>query len=148
MTQGVQEQIGVLPAIEAEAHLFQIGSKMLCGNSVPSSNDAALKQRECGFYGVGVDVSDYVASFAVVDSLMIFPSRLPHGDDVRNVVIGEDDFYVLADILTYEFGESSRFRILRMEKAEIAVTLTNANHYFLVVVLCDMALAANLTANI
>src|SRR5258708_4838715 len=114
MTQGVQEQIRVLPAIETEAHLFQIGREVLCGNSVPSSNDAALKQRKCGFYSVGVDVSDYVASFAVVDSLVIAPSGLPHSDHVRNVVIGEDDFHILADILADVLGKSSRFRILRV----------------------------------
>lgn len=148
MMQGVEKQIGTLPAIESEAHFFQIGSKVLCGNSVPSSNDAALKQRECGFHSVGVDVSDYVASFAVVDGLVIAPSRLPHGDDVRNVVIGEDNFYILTDILTDVLGESSRFRILRVEEAEIAVALTNANHYFFVVVFCDVALTANLAANV
>src|SRR5258708_7687960 len=148
MTQGIQEQIRVLPAIKAEAHLFQIGSKVLCGNSVPSSNDAALKQRECRFYSVGVDVSDYIASFAVVDGLVIVPSRLPHGDDVRNMVIGEDNLYVLTDILADVLSKSSRFRILRVEEAKIAVALTNANHYFLVIVFCDVALTANLSANV
>ena len=121
---------------------------MLCGNSVPSSNDAALKQRESGFNGVRMNVSDYVASLAVVDGLVIFPSGLPHSDNVRNVVIGEDNFYILADILADVLGQSSRFCILRVEEAEIAVTLPNANHDFLVVVFCDVALAANLAANV
>ena len=29
MTQGIEEQIGALPAIETEAHLFEIGREML-----------------------------------------------------------------------------------------------------------------------
>ncbi len=39
MTQGIQKQIGILPAIEAEGHLVQVGR-----DSVPSSNDAALER--------------------------------------------------------------------------------------------------------
>ena len=53
MAQGIQKQIGILPTIEAEAHLVQVGGEMLGANLVPRSHDAALQKREGGFHGVG-----------------------------------------------------------------------------------------------
>jgi hypothetical protein len=35
MTQGVQEQIGTLAAIETELHFVEVGRKMLGGDIVP-----------------------------------------------------------------------------------------------------------------
>jgi hypothetical protein len=45
MTQGIQKQIGVLPAIETEGHCAPIGRKMLRANLVPCAHDAALQKR-------------------------------------------------------------------------------------------------------
>jgi hypothetical protein len=42
MTQSIQKQIGILPAIEAECHLVQACREMFRTSPVPSSNDAAL----------------------------------------------------------------------------------------------------------
>lgn len=49
MTQGVQEQVRAVPAIEPESHLVQVGQKMFGADLVPRSHDAALEQRESGF---------------------------------------------------------------------------------------------------
>ena len=53
--QRVNEQIGILPAIEAECHLVQVKGEMLRADLVPRSNDAALQEREGGLDGVGRD---------------------------------------------------------------------------------------------
>ena len=57
MAQSINEQIGLLTAIESEAHFIEVGRKMLCTDIMPRSHDAALEKRECGFYGVGVNVA-------------------------------------------------------------------------------------------
>jgi hypothetical protein len=46
MTQGIQKQVSVLPAIEAECHFVQVGREMFGTNLVPRSNNSALQQRE------------------------------------------------------------------------------------------------------
>src|SRR5439155_14620580 len=70
MTQGVQEQIGTLSAVETEAHLVQVGGQMLSTDFVPCSNDAPLEQRERRLNSVRVNVTFHVHSAAVIDSLV------------------------------------------------------------------------------
>src|SRR5579863_10320871 len=127
MTQGIQEQIGALPAIEAKLHLFQIGSQMLGAQSVPRAHDAALEQREGGFDGIGVNVSHDIAPCCVIDGLVILASSFPHGGNVCDVVIGENDFYIFTDILADIFCKSARLCVVRVEEAEIAVALADSN---------------------
>ena len=71
MTQGVNEQIGILPAIEAKFHLFEIGRKMLCADTVPRPHDATLQETESGFDCVGVNVAIYVDAAFVLDGLVL-----------------------------------------------------------------------------
>ncbi|HVO59138.1 MAG TPA: hypothetical protein VMT51_15710 [Dongiaceae bacterium] len=89
MTQGVQEQIGTIAAIEATFHLFEIGREMLCAESMPRFHDAALEKRESGFDSVGVNVPVNVLPFAMNDGLVILDSGLTHCDSVRIEVIRE-----------------------------------------------------------
>lgn len=56
MTQGVQEKIGTLAAVETEAHFVQVGWKMLGADFVPRSDDAALEQGESRLHRVRVNV--------------------------------------------------------------------------------------------
>lgn len=56
MPQSIEEQIGTLSAVKAEAHLFEVNGEMFCGNLVPRSSDSALQERECRFDGVRVSI--------------------------------------------------------------------------------------------
>ena len=142
MTQGIDEQIGTIPAIKAEFHLLQIGGEMLCGNLMPRSHDAALEQRERGFDGIGVNVAHNVHAGTVVDFLVVRSLGFPHGSIVRGCVIGEDDFHILRDIFADVLSECSALRVSRVEEAEIAVAFADADDHFFVVHLPDLAFAA------
>lgn len=72
MAQCVEKQIGTIPAVEAKAHLVQIGLQVLCAETMPRSDDAALEQREGRFHGVRVNVGSEADVFfsAMVYGLM------------------------------------------------------------------------------
>ena len=57
MAQGIKEQIVVLPAIEAEGHLIQIGGEMLRADLVPASNNPAFQERPKGINILGMDLA-------------------------------------------------------------------------------------------
>lgn len=128
MTQSIEEQIGALPAIEAKAHLFEISREMLEADSMPCSHDAALEKREGGFNGVCVNIPVHVATLAVNDGFVILDSGLLHGERVSPEIISENHFHIFADVLSDVFCERAGFRILRVEKAEFTVTLSNTEH--------------------
>jgi hypothetical protein len=141
MTQGVNEQIGVLPAIEAKLHLFQVGRKMLGANPVPRSHDAALEERESGFNRIGVNVSHHVHARTVVNLFVICPLGFPHSRFVRGGIIRENDFHVLTDILADVPSECSALCVSGVEEAQIAVALADAYDHFFVVHASDTAFA-------
>ena len=72
VAESINEQIRVVPAVEPEFHFFKVGRKMLSGETVPRSHDAALQQRECALDGVGVNVAVHVDTALVVDGLVLF----------------------------------------------------------------------------
>ncbi len=113
---------------------------MLCADFVPRSDNPALKKRESGFNGVGMNVSVNVLAFAVDNRFVILDACLFHGDGIRAGIVSEDDFHVLADIVADVLGQCPRLRVLSMEEAKIAVALADADHYFLVVHASDAAL--------
>src|SRR6266478_7685193 len=129
MMQSINEQIGPLPAIEAELHLFQVGWEMLGANPVPCAHDAALEQREGRFHGVGVNVSHDVYAGTVVNLFVVLPVGFPHGGIVCRGIISENDFHILRDILADILCERSALRISGMEEAKIAVALADADDY-------------------
>jgi len=48
----------------------------------------------------------------LLNGLVIFSPSLLHGDNICYVVIGEDHFHILPDILAHVIGERSRVGIL------------------------------------
>src|SRR5438309_813012 len=72
MAQSVQEQVGILPAIEAELHLIQIGRKMLRADLMPRSHDAALQETESVLDCIGMNVRSepYIFLLCVIHRLM------------------------------------------------------------------------------
>ncbi len=131
MTQCIQEQVGILPAIEAEGHLVQVGGEMLRADSVPRSDDAALQERKGGFDCVGVNIAVNVDAILVLDGLVLCgQSILLHGTGVRGEFVGDHDVNILADILSNVFCKRSRLHVRGMEEPQIAAALTNTNDYF------------------
>ena len=53
---------------------------MLCADFVPASHDAALEKRECGFDGVGVNVSPHNRTYCFGD--MVYRLMLVSADGV------------------------------------------------------------------
>src|SRR5436309_3017428 len=148
MTQRINEQIGALPAIESEFHLFKISGEMLGANPMPRPHDSALEKRKGRFNGIGVNVSHDVYARTVIDFLVVRSFGFPHGRIIRGRIVGENDFHVLGDILADVLCERSTLCVSGVEEAQVAIALADANNYFLVVILCDMALAAIYTADI
>src|ERR1019366_905426 len=143
MEQSVEEQIGTVSAVEAEAHLVQIGLQMLGAYLVPTSHDAALEQRECGLNSVRVNVGSeanilfprviHSLMFVTADSLLI-----------GRKFIGHDHINIAADVLLDVPRQSSGLGILSVEKTQIAITLPNPDDHLFRVALT--APAASITA--
>ena len=133
MTQSVQEQVRILPAIKSEGHFFQVGREVLCADFVPCSHNAALQKRECGFNGVGVNVAHNVDVTAVLYGLVSCSrnSSSFHGEGIRGEIICENYIDILANIFSNELRNRSSLDIASMEHAKLAVTLTDSNYDFL-----------------
>src|SRR5437868_9483247 len=128
MAQSVQEQIGILPAIESERHLVQVGRQMLGRDTMPRSNNSALQKRECVLDSIGVDVTININLALVLDCLVaICESSVPHGARIRIELVSDDYIHIAADILANVLRQSSTLNILSMEKTCFSATLPNAN---------------------
>jgi hypothetical protein len=135
MAQRINEQIGILAAIEAKRHFFAVGLEMLRANFVPSSEDAALQERESRFYGISVDVALHVDAELVANSFVAsILSEMTRCAAVGIKIIGVKNFDILADIFADVLFECSALYIFGMEEAEVAATLTDSNYDLFVVV--------------
>jgi hypothetical protein len=136
MTQSVQEQIGVLPAIEAESHFLAVGLQVLRADFVPRSNNSALEQRECGFDGIGVDVAAGINAQLVADGFVpSILSQIPRRAAICLPIIREQDIDIFADIFSDVLLQSAALGVRGMKEAQIAATLPDADNDFLVFVL-------------
>ncbi len=133
MSQGINEQIRPITAIESEFHFLQVGREMLCADFVPCADNTALQKREGRFNGVGVNVPlhvnlELVANRLVASILSEIAGRAP----VSIKIIREQHVYVRADILLDESAECTRLYIVRMEEPEFASSLADTDYDFLV----------------
>jgi hypothetical protein len=71
MSQSIQKQIGLLPTIEAEGHLVQVSREMLSANLVPASYNAALQERKCRLYRIGMHISAHVHPISVLNRFVL-----------------------------------------------------------------------------
>jgi len=134
MAQGVNEQIGILPAVEAEGHFVQVGLQMLGAEFVPRSHDAALEQRECRFYSVDVDVSSISDVFlGAVVHRFVLALKFTHSFRVGAEIIGHDHVNILRNVLLDVSRQSSALSIFRVKESQITVALANTNDAFLVI---------------
>lgn len=134
MTQSVQEQIRVLPAVEPELHLFEVGRKVLCAQMMPSPHHSPLEKREGILDGVGVHIADHINFRAVIDGLVLVlvDSSLNHRLGITSPIIGHDLIHIDADAILEVLGESFRILVLNVKEPEFAPALPNANYDFFV----------------
>ncbi len=129
MPQRVHEEIGILPAIEAELHLSEICRQMLCADSMPCADDTALQERERILDSVGVNVAIDVNFALVLDRFMTGGEvQFFHRGGVGIKFIGNDDVHVGAHVLPNVLCQSAALGIFCMEKSCIAAALTNADN--------------------
>lgn len=141
MTQGINEQVGLVATIESESHFFAVGLQMLGAHPMPTADDTALEKRERGFNGVRVDVAFGVDTELVPDGLVpsVFPKMLS-GATVPKRIIGEQNVHVFADVLADVLFERAGLRVFGVKESQIAAALTDADDDFLVVVFCSASL--------
>src|SRR2546429_2006887 len=130
MTQGIQKQIGILPAVEAECHLIQVGGEGLCADPVPRPDDAALQERECVFHRVRVNVALNVDFSLVPDSLMLhgWDSGFGHRVRVGWMFVRHDYVHIGANVLPDVLSYRPSPDIACMKKTRFAAALTDADY--------------------
>lgn len=133
MTQGVQKQVVILPAIESERHLIQVGRQMLRADFVPASCDAAFQERERRFDSVGVNVrSAPDVFFLPVVHFLMTVAEFTDSLSVGRQFVGNDYIHVLGDVFLDVLLQRSNLGVLGVEEAQIAVALADADYDFLV----------------
>src|SRR2546425_4384156 len=136
MTQGIQEQIGVLPAIEAECHFVQVGCEMLGADPMPGSDDATLQEGESILNGIGMHFTLNINLGCVLDALMLSLRYSCFGDciGVNRMLIGNQNVHVLTDVVSNVLRNSTLLNIGCMEETKIAITLPDTYDDLLCVV--------------
>src|SRR5208283_5030928 len=133
MTQGIEEQIRAVPAVEAEAHLVQVGLQVLGAELVPRSHDAALKQRECRFDAVRMDVSSKPdVFFPRVIHGFVSALEFTQSAGISGEFVGHNYIYIAADVLLDVPRKCSALGIFRMEEPQFTAALANSNYDFFV----------------
>src|SRR5437899_2490387 len=136
MTQSVQEQVGIISAIEPEGHLVQVGCKMLCADAVPRSDNPALQEREGVLDCIGMNFALNINLGFVLDSLMLSLRYSCFGDcvGVNRMLIGNQNVHVLTDIFANVLRNRTLLNIGCVEETKIAITLPDADDDLLCVV--------------
>ena len=147
MTQGIQEQVGVFPAVESERHFVEVSSKMLRANLVPRSHDSALQEREGTFNRIGVDVADYVDVLAVIDGF-VSVAEFAECPWIGREIIGHNHIYIFGNVLADIFCESALLRVCGMEESKVAISLTDSDNNLLLSLGDFLASSENFATNI
>src|SRR5579862_741821 len=133
MTQRIQEQVRILPAIKTKAHFVQICREMLCGDAMPCSNDAALQEGKCRFDRIGMDVAVNIDLRLMLDRFMLRGKCCAaKGRGIGVEFVGNDHFNIFAHIVSDILRQSSSLHVLSMEEPQIAATLPDADYDLLV----------------
>jgi hypothetical protein len=128
MSERINEQIRPLPAIEPEAHLFEVGLEVLCAELVPVTAQTALEQGEGRFDAVGMGSAPHVFFRAVLDYLV--PFREAHAlcdSTIGRKLIGEENVYILTYVLPDKLFKRAPRNVLGMEEPRLTVPLADAD---------------------
>jgi len=94
---------------------------------MPSPYYAALEQAERGFDGIGVHVAMSVVP-CVVNRAMLFPLNLGERPRVDLGLIGHNDFYARSQVVVDNLADCLGCSVSRMNHAEVAIPLSNADN--------------------
>ncbi len=132
MAQRIDKQVRTFPAVKPEGHFFAVGLEMFRADFMPRSDNPALQERERRFDGVRMRVSVCVNPETVANRFVFcFYSHALRDAAIEVVIVREQDFQVLTDILADKLFKRSARYILRMEEAQIAAALPDADYRFL-----------------
>jgi len=148
MAQGIKEQVGAVAAVKAKTHLVKIGLQVLCAYAMPRSDDATLKQGECRFYRVSVNVgaTPDVLFRAVIYGLML---RIANRLAIAAIFIGDDYIHILRDVFLNVSRQRSRLGIFSVKEANGTTALANADYgLFVTVSESSLTVAALIAADI
>lgn len=128
MTQRIEEQIRLLPAVEAESHLFEVGLQMLRANFMPASAQPALEKGECGFNSIRVNVAPDIFAHPVTNHFVLWSdSHSPSDAAIGVEIVRVEHLDVLSDILAEEFLNRAACHVLGMEQPKVSIALKDAN---------------------
>ncbi len=99
---------------------------MLSVHFMPRSNDTALEQAECGFDGIGVNVAMRIVP-CVVDRAVLFPLNLGECPRIDLRFVRHNDFHPRAQVVVDNLADGFGSSVCRMNHAEVAIPLPNAD---------------------
>lgn len=147
MSQRVDEQIGILAAIESEAHFLKVRLKMLRADFVPSAHDAALEKRESGFNGVRVRIATNVITNSMLDGFVL-QAQAFCDSGIHVSFVGKHYLDILSNIFPEKIFDGLSRDVLSMKESKFAVTLANADYRALLSTATALISSASLAAYI
>src|SRR5579862_644368 len=129
MPKSINKQISTATAIKPECHFFEVSGKMLCRDLMPRTKGTALEKRERGFNTVRGHIGVNVNFRAMIDRLVwnVFHSRLYCRARISGQIVGHNNFYILADVLSDVLCQCAFLRILGMKETQFAIPLLDSN---------------------
>src|ERR1019366_6174604 len=144
----IAEKVRVFTIVEPEAHFVKVGLQMLCANTMPRSNYAALQQRKRGLYAVRVHIAVDVLAVRMANSFMLRQNT----SIVQNLwialkIVRHNHINILRDVLADILRQGARLHILSVEKAEFPAALPDADYYlFRTLRVADLVLMSTLAS--
>src|SRR5664280_2200974 len=103
---------------------------MLCANTMPSSNDSALKQREGGFRGVCVHIANGVDTILVLDGLVLTEDpSLSNCARISAEVVRHNHVNIVGNVLLNVLRQSIGVHIFGVKEAQFAAALPDADYH-------------------
>src|SRR5882762_11019959 len=123
----IAEKELILAVVKPEAHFVKVSREMLRRDFMPRAHNAALKQGECRFHGVRVNVA--VSVFPRVVNRLVL--ALLHGikrPRVDSGFVGKNHFHMAADVRVDNLFHGLGLGILRPNQPKIAVALPDSDN--------------------
>lgn len=125
----IAEQKRVFAVVKPPRHFVEVSREMLCGDSMPRSDDAALQERKGRLDGVCVELVVYILLCAMVYYVMLccWHRSLAESSRISNEIIRHNHVNIGGDILADVLRQSAALRIFRVEESQIATTFSNTD---------------------
>src|SRR5580698_7710088 len=129
---GIAKQKWILTILKSPCHLIEVGLQMLCRNTMPSANNAALQERESRLHRVRMKVAVNVLLRAVINHVMLLGGHrsFSQGGRVGHEVIRHNHIYIGRDVLADVMSQRTTLGVFRMKKPQFAAALTNSDYHF------------------